>query len=207
MLFEALDITIESRGASIWLSLAGPFTKEQVPHIRTKIEHLIRDGNRDFVIDLEKLTVITDTVAPMFLHLLNLIRGKKGDIKLIFKNDIVYKAFQPYRNIFSIYQDEQSLTGKNFLHYLHRRGKILSKKTGIRLSVPVSLLLLFLFSGWFISLGYILKMQRKQITNQEGQLHEFQQWKQKAEIELNELRSRIKPLKQLGLVSDTTIVR
>lgn len=203
MLFEALDIIIESRGQTIWLILIGPFTKEQVPQIRTKIEHLIRDGNRDIVVDLEKLTSIHESVAPMFLHLLNLIKGKGGDIKLIFKNDTVYKTFLPYKNIFTIYQGAEALHERGFFYYIHQRGKFWTKKTGIRLSIPVAVFLAFLFTGWFISLGYIINMQKKQLQAQETELHEFGRWKQTAELELNELRSRIKPLKQLGLITDS----
>ena len=203
MLFEALDIIIESRGSIIWLTLEGPFTKEQIPNIKTKIEHLIRDGNREIVIDLEKLTVIHETVAPMFLNLLNLIRGKGGDIKLIFKNDIVYKSFLPYKNIFSIYQDAVSLTGNRFLYTVKQRARLLTKKTGLRLSIPVALFLTFLFTGWFISLGYIISMQKKQISSQDNELHTLKQIRQKNDIELNELRARIIPLQQLGLIQDS----
>ena len=46
-------------------------------------------------------------------------------------------------------------------------------------------------------------MQKKQIIAQEVEIREFQQWEQKTTMELDELRSRIKPLKQLGLILDS----
>jgi len=203
MLSEALDIIIESRGDTIWMTLSGPFNKEQVPNIRAKIEGFIQDGHRELVVNLEGVTIIHDTVAPMFLNLLNLIKGKNGDIKLIFKNDAVSNAFSPYKNIFSVFPDANSIYSKRFFHSMRRTGISLTKKTGIRLSVPVAIFLLFILTGWFISLGIIINMQKKQIIAQETEIREFQQWEEKTSMELDELRNRIKPLKQLGLILDS----
>jgi anti-anti-sigma factor len=203
MLSEALDITIESRGDTIWITLAGPFNKEQVPNIRAKIEGFIQDGHREIVVNLQDVTLIHDSAPAMFLGMLNLIKGKNGDIKLIFKNEVVSNAFSPYKNIFPVFPDAHNLHSKRLFHSIRRKGISLTKKTGIRLSVPVAFFLLIILTGWFISLGIIITMQRKQIFAQEAEIREFQQWEQKASMELEELRSRIKPLKQLGLILDS----
>jgi anti-anti-sigma regulatory factor len=203
MLSEALDITIESRHDTIWMYLSGPFNKEQIPNIRTKIEGFTRDGTRQFVIDLEKVTAMHETVADMFLGLLNFIKGKNGNIRLIYKNDVVTKAFSSYRNIFLVYPDAKSLSSNGFLRTVIRSGVTLTKKTGIRVSVPVALFLLFILAGWFISLGIIINMQKKQIEEQEAEIQDFMQWEEVTEIEIQELKSRLKPMVQLGLIPDS----
>ena len=203
MLSEALDIVIESHGDAIWMALSGPFNKEQVPNIRAKIEGFIQDGHRELVVNLDGVTIIHETVAPMFLNLLNLIKGKNGDIKLIFKNEVVSNAFSPYKNIFSVFPDSNNIYSKRFFHSIRRTGISMTKKTGIRLSVSVAIILLFILTGWFISLGIIINMQKKQISAQEAEIREFQQWEEKTTMELDELRNRIKPLKQLGLILDS----
>lgn len=203
MLSEALDITIETRGDSIWIILSGIFSKEQVPNIRIRIEDLCRDGNKQFVVDMQGITQIDESAALMFLGLLSTIKGKGGDIRLVFKNEAVSKAFGSYRHNFSIYPDEKSVTTNTLLHRLWRRGIFLRKKTGIRVSVPVALFLLFILTGWFISLGVIITMQRKQLHQQEVEMKNFKQWKRDAEIELTQLKSRLKPMIQLGLISDS----
>ena len=203
MLSDALDIVIESRGDTIWITLSGPFNKDQVPNIRAKIESFVQDGHREFVVNLEGVTSIHDTVAPMFLNLLNLIKGKDGDIKLIFKNEVVSNAFSAYKNIFSVFPDANNLYSKRLLHSIRRTGISLTRKTGIRLSVPVAIFLLFILTGWFISLGIIINMQKKQLIAQEAEIHEFQQWEEKTTMELDELRHRIHSLKQLGLILDS----
>lgn len=203
MLSEALDITIESRGDAIWLTLSGPFNKEQIPQIHSKIEGFIRDGHREIVVNLEEVTSIHTSVGPMFLDLLNLNKGKDGDIKLIYKNDVVSSVFSSYKNIFSIYPDVKSLSSGTFFHSMRRSGIFLTRKTGIRVSVPVALFLLFILTGWFISIGIIISMQKLQIEDQEAELRDYEQWKKVSEIEISELRNRIKPMIQLGLVPDS----
>ena len=117
---EALDITIESRGSSVLLVLAGPFHNEQVPNIREKITGLIDDGTKEIVVDLEGVTEINDGVVPMFLGQYNLMKGKHGEMKLIFRNAVVSTAFAPYRNIFSIHPDGRSLAINSIMHRIRR---------------------------------------------------------------------------------------
>ena len=74
MRFDALDITIEGRDDAVWITFSGPFYKEQIPQIREKFSVLLEDGNRVFIVDLEKVTGIDDSVVQMFLQLLNIIK-------------------------------------------------------------------------------------------------------------------------------------
>jgi anti-anti-sigma regulatory factor len=126
---EALDISIVSRGAVVWLYLEGPFHNEQVLGIKDKIGGLIDDGNRRIVVDMENVLSVDDAVAPMLLSCANLIKGKGGDIRFVFKNEAVSQAFSPYRNLLRIYPDPLALTTGGFFGLLKLRGKVLSKKT------------------------------------------------------------------------------
>jgi hypothetical protein len=200
---EALDITIESRGNAVWLSLSGPFHNEQVPNIREKILGFVSDGNRLIVVNLELVTGVNDGVVPMFLSLLNTIKGKHGELKFIFKNEAVSAAFAPFRNIFAIYPDANSMRYGKFLHNLRRRSIMLSRRTGVRISRPVALFLLFVLCGWFLTLGYIINMQSHMIREQERKINELATWKQNTSQELTDMRERIRPLKQLGLLADS----
>ena len=89
---EALDIGIEARGSDLWVVLSGPFHKEQVPNIREKLTGLVEDGNRQLVVDLQEVTEIEATAVEMFVSLLNLVKGKEGSLRLVFRNDIVAEA-------------------------------------------------------------------------------------------------------------------
>jgi anti-anti-sigma regulatory factor len=200
---EALDITIVSRGGSIWLILSGPFHNEQVPNIKEKISGLIDDGNRRLVVNMENVSDVADSVAPMFLTLVNLIKGKGGDIKFVFKNEPVSKAFFPYRNLFGIYPDATALNIGGFFGVLRRRKSVLSKKTGVRMSRPVALILLVSLGGWFLSLVFIILLQNQRIRHQEVEVNGLSRWKQQASVEIVRLRERIRPLDQLGILKDS----
>ncbi len=204
---EALDISIVSRGGALRVVLSGPFHNEQVGGIKEKIHGLIDDGNRRFIIDMENVVAVDAAVVPMLLSLVNSLKGKGGDIKFVFRNETVTKAFAPFRNLFSIYPDAIALDAGGFFGILKNRRKLLSKKTGVRLSRPVALILLFTLAGWFISLAFIIHLQSRRISQQERELSELTQWRQKAGIELTSLRERIRPLQQLGILKDTVETR
>ena len=200
---EALDITIVSRSGSIWLVLSGEFHNEQVPGIKEKIAGLIDDGNRRLVINMENVSDVDDSVAPAFLTLVNLIKGKGGDIKFVFKNEPVTKAFSAYRNLLSIYPDALAMHAGGFFGGLRRRRSVLSKKTGVRMSRPLALVLLVSLGGWFLSLVFIILLQNQRIRHQEIEVNDLSHWKQRAGVEIVRLRERIKPLDQLGILKDT----
>lgn len=201
---EALDIVIEGRGSSTWLKLSGPFHREQIPNIRGKFAALLEDGNRLFTVDLEGVTVIDDSVAEMFLTILNEVRSKGGEIRFIFKNSVVSGAFSPYERLLLISPDASSLSKQGLLRRIFGRNSILSKKTGVRISRRVAIFLIFVLCGWFLSLVFIINLQGRRITEQEKELSELKQSNQRSVMELTRLKERIRPLEQLGVLRDTT---
>jgi anti-anti-sigma factor len=202
---ESLDIQLETRNGSVWLTLSGEFHDEQAPAFRDKFLPLVSDGCRSFIVDMEGVTVIGDSVAPMFLALQSTLKGKDGDIKLIFKNDVVSRAFLPYFNLVSIFPDAESLSkGSPIIDLLKRSGKALTRKTGFRISRSVALFGLIVLCGWFLTLVYIINMQNQRIQQQHNELLEMGQWKAAAEIDLEKMRDRLRPLEQLGIIKDTT---
>lgn len=200
---ETLDLSVESRGGDLWLELSGPFTREQVPTFREKFLLLIDDGNRSFIITMEGITAIDPGAIHLLLQLLSTLKAKKGSLKLIFNNDMLTRAFRPYRNIFSIYPDASLLMRKGLLAAIYKRQLFLSRKTGIRLSRPVALFLLIVLCGWFISLGFILHLQNRYIKNQNIELKELSEWEATSRLEIERLRNRLEPLEQLGILRDT----
>ena len=206
---EALEITLESRGPVLWLGLAGPFHNEQIANIREKITGFLADGNLDIVIDLEQITEIDDAVVLAALSLYNMCREKSGTLTLVFKNEIVSKAFFPYRKVIDIYPDNAALrhARRGFFGRMVHSGRMLTRKTGVRLSRPVALFMLFVISGWFISLIFIIYLQYARISEQQSQLNELTQIKLQSQNELRLLHERLKPLEALGIVPDSRGVK
>ncbi len=200
---ETLDFSIELRSGDLWFELSGPFTQEQIPTFREKFLLLIEDGNRSFIIDMERLTAIDPGAIHLLLQLFSTLKAKKGSLRLIFRNDLLTRAFLPYRNIFSIYPDSSLLVRRGLLAMLYKQRRILSRKTGIRLSRPVAVFLLVVLCGWFISLAFIIHIQNRFIKNQNAELQELSQWEASSRIEIERLRNRLEPLEQLGILRDT----
>jgi anti-anti-sigma regulatory factor len=200
---EALDITIENRNRTIWLFLSGPFHSEQAPGIKEKIAGLIDDGSRKIVIDMENVIDIDESIPQMFLSLLNLVRGKGGDIQFIFKNEPVTRAFSPMKNLFSIFPDARSLPAGGFFGNLRRRSKVLTRKTGIRISRPIAFALLITMTGWILTLFFIIHLQNQRIRQQEIEARSLSEWKRNAAGEIKTLKDRIRPLEQLGILKDS----
>jgi anti-anti-sigma factor len=199
MRFEALDITVESRGPALWVFLSGPFHGEQVPNIREKILGLIESGNRQLVVNLEQVVEVDAAVPPMFLDLLNMVRAKGGDLRLIYRNKTVSDAFAAYRHVIPTYPDAAALTrGRFFMAF--QRGRNMSRRTGVRMSVPVALFLLFLISGWFLSLALVIHRQGRRIREQSEEIRDLTVWKEQALLELNDLHERLRPMEQLGII-------
>lgn len=203
---ETIDYVIEGRTGDVWITLSGPFTHDQIPTFREKIMSLIADGNRLFVIDLESVTSIDQGVIHLFLLLLNTLQSKSGTMTLIFKNEHVSKAFSHYRNIFTIYPDTELVRRHGIIALLQRQRRILGRKTGLRISRPVALVLFIVVCGWFISLLFIIHLQNRHISEQQKELHELSTWETTSRIELDKLRKRLKPLDDLGILRDTTSV-
>jgi len=204
---EALDMSIVNRGHVLRIYLSGPFNSEQAQSFKEKVCGLIEDGNLHLVIDMENVTVMGEDVAGMFLSLVNIIREKNGELKFVFRNEAVSRSFAPYKNLFSIYPDDLSLKTGGFFNFLNYRRKILSRKTGLRISVPVALILLCTLAGWYISMAFIIHIQSQRIHQQERELSELVEHNRKTSAEINILRERIKPLQQLGIIKDTTEIR
>ncbi|MFP4163609.1 MAG: STAS domain-containing protein [Chitinispirillaceae bacterium] len=202
ILSEALDITLEYRDNAIWFYFAGQFTDEQVPSIKEKFYRLIEDGNRFFVVDMEKVDSIDDSVIPMFLNLLNFLKGKGGELKLIFRNEVLLKAFQPYLNLFAIHPDADSLAKGTFLSLLKRKSRFYARKTGFRISRPVAIFMLVVLCGWFLTLLFTIHQQNGRIHEQQSEINRLTRWKQRTVLEMNQLEERIRPLEQLGILKD-----
>lgn len=199
---EALDITVQTRDRAMWLFLSGPFHAEQAPGMKEKIGGLVEDGNKRIIIDMEGVTDIDEAVPQMFLSLLNLVRGKGGDIQFIFRNETVTKAFSPLKSLVSIYPDAQSLPTGRLFSKLRRQSRILTRKTGIRLSRPIAIALVVTLSGWILTLFFIIHLQNQRIREQEIEIRSVSEWKRNAALEIKTLRDRLKPLEQLGIVKD-----
>ena len=203
MRFETLDIIIEGRNDTVFLFLSGAFHKELIPQMREKFAVLLQDGNRRFMVNMENVTYIDESVVQMFLQILNSVKAKGGELGLIFKNETLTRAFAPFLNLIPVYPDDSTAAPAGLLATLRRRGVLLSRKTGVRLSLPVAIFVLIVLCGWFATLLFIIRLQNRHLKEQQQELYELTTYKQHAIIEINRMQERLRPMEQLGILKDT----
>lgn len=203
MRFETLDIIIEGRNDTVFLFLSGAFHKELIPQMREKFAILLQDGNRRFMVNMENVTYIDESVVQMFLQILNSVKAKGGELGLIFKNETLTRAFAPFFNLIPVYPDDSTAAPTGLLATLRRRGVLLSRKTGVRISRPVAIFVLIVLCGWFATLLFIIRLQNSHLKEQQQELYELTTYKQHAIIEINRMQERLRPMEQLGILKDT----
>jgi len=197
---EALEITLIARGESMWIVLKGPFHDEQIPQIREKINGLIRDGVRMIVLDIEHVRSAGESVVSLCVNMTNTLRGKGGDLKLIFNSNTLTRLFSSYRHILSIYPNAHALERGKLRTVLKRSSRYLTKKTGVRISRGVALSFLFLSTGWFSTLLIVIYLQSTRITEQHNEIDQLSSQLHSSTKQLQILQKRIGPLIQLGIV-------
>lgn len=200
---EQLDISIEEFGKDILITMSGNFYVEQVPNINEKMESLISDGHRDYILDIDQVIFRNDGILNFFVDLLNNINGRKGRLILIYNDDDIKSFFFGYHNIFERFSSIDDYHHSSFVRNLKRIGVSYSKKTGIRISTGVAFIIILLFSGWVLSLFGFIKQQNEQLTVLNSTVVDLKKEREKLLGEVYSLKSSIGPLIDMGMINDS----
>lgn len=200
---EALELQFETWKQNRVLVLRGRFTNEQIPNIRERMEDFLGAGERSFVLDLSEVSELDDAVPAFLLEILNLVRGKEGSLRIIYGTEVVWKALESHRNLFELHADRQSLFSGGILKRLQARGITMSRKTGIRISRPVAMVLLISLSGFLLSLLAIISIQHSQIRSQKSEVAGLRKWRSQTLSRMETLEQRLRPLEDLIRVPDS----
>ena len=200
---EALEIQIEDWNGNTVLFLRGRFNNEQIPNIREKISDLLAGGDRSFIIDLTYVSEPDNAVPEFFLEVLNTVRGKQGELRIVYGRDEILSLLQKFRNVLELYPERKDLFSGGLMRRLQTRGIVLSRKTGMRISRPVAVLLLFALTGWILFLLTMLLIQNHQVARQKKELADLTEWRTKTLQQIQILQERLKPLEDLGIVTDS----
>jgi anti-anti-sigma factor len=204
---DLIDIFIEESGDDVYIRLQGTLGFMQLAAVREKIEMLIGGPGKFWFLDLEKVRFVDDEYLQLFLTVLNRIKKKEGTLVLLFDNAENIAYFSKFANIFEIYPSRDAYRRSGLLKQLKLVGATYSKQTGLRLSPGISVFLLILLVGWFLTLFSIIQNQSEEIREQKAQRMELENQKHQMVQEIDELRSMIGPLRHLGLVVDSATSR
>lgn len=192
------------RGLTV-LTLSGFLRAEALDDLRTRVRHLTEDGCKTLLFDLQEAEIRGPEVREFFLEVLNDMKGRGGRVAVVAKRHDVVSYFSSVRNLIEIYPNRTRFRRSGILETIKRQGIAYSKKTGVRLSPAMALLLLLLVASWIFNLALSnssradrLERQREQIAEQEAERAELR-------AQLDELRRKLAPLRQLGLTSDSLL--
>lgn len=204
MISDRIDVQVEDYGEEVLLGLRGKFGPRQMASVREKLEMLVEGPGKIWFFDLEHCSFQGSGYLDLFLDLLNRIKGKGGAMVLLFSNADNYRFFDRLRNVFSIHSSRHSYHHSGLFHRLRQTGVVYSRRTGLRLSPGVAIVLVVLLAGWMLTLFSVLQYQEKEIRSRESRILELENQKRLYSREIYELRSAIGPLRDLGVIVDST---
>lgn len=199
-----LEISIEKgAGELVVLLLSGIFYKEGLSALREMMQRLVEDGYRRIVIEMQEIELRDMEIREGFIEIFNDMKGRGGQIALLTQREEVLNFFSSIRNLIDIYPSLDEYRHSGLFESLRRQGIVYSKKTGIRLSLQMSLLLLVLVMGWLITLALFLFSQSGRLDRQQELIAHLETERLDLERELAALQQKLAPLTQLGLTSDS----
>lgn len=198
---DLLDISLENYGPHDLITLRGRFVAEQIPALREKLTSLTDVRNRTFLVSLENCRFEDSSYLELFLDLVNQAQGRDSRIALIFGNEEHWNFFRRWSNIFEIHSSIHDFSRSGMVERLKRRGLIFSKRTGIRISSGMALVLSLLVLGWGLTLLSIVNQQEKELRKRETALIRLEQEQVRLQKDFKSLQARFTPLRDLGFLA------
>jgi hypothetical protein len=136
----------------------------------------------------------------LFLDLLNQVTSRDGRLAFIFTREENWQFFRRWSNVFEIHASLDDFSRSGFIERLRRRGVTFSKRTGVRLSTNMALVMGILVLGWILSLVSMVNFQENEIRTRERQIIALEDHQRTLMRDLQDLRAAVGPLKDLGLL-------
>lgn len=201
---DRIDVLVEDFGEEVLLGLRGSFGLRQLPSVREKLEMLVDGPGKIWFFELEHSRFLDPAYLDLFLDLLNRIKGKGGLMVLLFRCKENQEFFKRLHNVFEVHYSRELYHQSGLFRRLRQTGVVYSRRTGLRLSPGVAIVLVLLLAGWMLTLFSIIQYQEKEIRTRESRIMELENKKREYSREIYELRAAIGPLRDLGVVVDST---
>ncbi|MBP5248215.1 MAG: hypothetical protein J6Z31_10225 [Fibrobacter sp.] len=201
---EQIDLFVEESGNEVYVRISGTFGFTQFAPLREKVNRLMEGPGKIWFLDIDNARFTDKEYLKLFLSFLEKAKERDAELVLVFNDEENKKFFEPYLHIFSITGNCKTYRRKGILAAIGALGAYYSKQTGIRLSPFIALVLIVVLFCWFFTLYGIIRGQKEEIQMRDVRLIEMEQETQRIRNELDYLQSTIGPLKNLGLIVDST---
>lgn len=197
---DLIDVSFEDYGPHILVTLRGTFTAEQMPALREKLTSITEERKRTYLLNLDYCQFRDSSYLELFLDLLNQITGKEGRMALIFNREENWQLFRRWSNVFDIHPSLSDFSRSGWIERLRRRGVVFSRRTGVRLSTGMAMVLGVIIFGWILTLLSMVKFQEKELRVRERQILILDDKQRSLLRRLEELKATLGPLKDLGVL-------
>jgi anti-anti-sigma regulatory factor len=201
---EQIDLFVEESGHEVYIRISGTFGFTQFAPLREKVNRIMDGPGKVWFLDVDNARFTDKEYLKLFLSFLENAKERDTELVLVFNGEENKKFFSPYAHIFPITGNWKTYRRKGILALIGTIGAYYSKQTGIRLSPFIALVLIIVLVCWFVTLYGIIRGQKEEIQMRDSRLIELEQESERIRSELDYLQSTIGPLKNLGLIVDST---
>lgn len=201
---EQIDLFVEESAGEIYIRISGTFGFSQQASFREKVMSLLDGPGKIWFLDIDKARFTEEEYLSMFLDFLEKCKQKNAELVLIFRGEENRNYFSRYSHIFTVTENWKKYQRPGIFKTLVTAGVSYSKQTGIRMSPIIAMILVVVFICWLVTLYGIIRSQGEDIRTRENRLVELENESREMQGELEYLQSMIGPLKNLGLVVDST---
>lgn len=199
-----LGIQMENSGREMTVvTLTGFLRADALDDLRDRVRHLVEDGAKILLFDLQNAEIRGEEVRAFFLEVLNDMKGRGGRVALVARRYDVVSYFSGIRHLLPIYPNRAKFRRSDLFQAIRRQVVVYSKKTGVRLSPAMALLLLLLIASWIFNLASANNAQAERLERQRALLAQYETERLELQNELDGLKRKLAPLSQLGLTSDS----
>jgi anti-sigma B factor antagonist len=211
---ESERFSMEARelGRGIVLDLGGDLSSPYSDQLLERIEGLLALEKIDLILNFRELEYISDEAIGQLKWALEKIRDKGGDIKIINMGPVIKHRFDALgvSDTFNIHLPVRLWDRERLVGALRRMGIYFSRRTGLRVSTLVLIVLLAALVGWYISLKNLIGLQSEQlgelnaeITNLQRQIFVLESERSRYIRQANDLKARLEPLEAIGFFTLT----
>ena len=201
---EQIDLFVEESDQEVYVRISGTLGFTQFAPLREKVNRIMDGPGKRWFLDVDRARFTDKEYLKLFLDFLEKAKQKDTELVLVYNGDENKNFFAPYAHIFAVTGNWKTYRRKGVLAAIGAVGAYYNKQTGIRLSPFVALVLIFVLLGWFFTLYGIIRGQQEEIRVREAHVLEMEQETERMRNELDYLQSMIGPLKNLGLIIDST---
>ena len=204
---DRMDLFVSESGGEIYIRVRGVFGFAQQASFREKVMSLLDGPGKIWFLDIDKARFTEEEYLPMFLEFLEKCKQKGSEFVLVFGDAGNREYFSRYAHIFTVTENWKTYRRSGALKTLISAGVSYGSRTGIRLSPVIAMVLIAVIVCWFVTLYGIIRSQGEDIRARENRLAELESESRQVREQLEYLQSVIGPLKNLGLVVDSTTSR